>query len=290
MDYHLDARDPKRRQILAGVLMLRPESQVVLEAARSLPSSKESSKKTNIPKCSEILAIDCRILYGMFQFFGTQPQFRTLEWVRRPSSSNFTKFGLPVELQLAVLENLRISEMDRALRYNFPHLMHLLLPSFCRRATEQFGDLCSRENLRYAGSYVSGVDEMPDIVDLYRLRSLDLHPWFKIPATNGAFQVEYHQADPLFSAKSTLMNTLEGLYWSFKRESLIKRRTHSRKCGKVSTTSKWPRIDDSDVEADIEALEKTSLGTPFVIPLFDIFDIDTDDDTDPGHGSSIIPI
>ncbi|KAF8861509.1 hypothetical protein BDZ45DRAFT_687593 [Acephala macrosclerotiorum] len=88
--------------------------------------------------------------------------------------SNFKHFKLlPTEIQLEILSRLQIHEADKQIRYWFPHLIRSWVPSIPVYFSHWFCDLCSVENMWFAGrkietKYLS--------YEFYRPRNLDFHP------------------------------------------------------------------------------------------------------------------
>jgi hypothetical protein len=110
-----------------------------------------------------------------------------------------------MEIQVQILtDNLSIHECDAAIRHNFPHLIDHWLATLPRHFTKWLRNLCSRENMRYRGTIGDSKD-----IDIYRLRSLDLHPTLQ---TNG---------DPCFPGNPRTQRIQEPPFLHLAKTSLI---------------------------------------------------------------------
>jgi hypothetical protein len=83
---------------------------------------------------------------------------------------------LPIQIQLNILDQLEIYQADRVVRETYPHLIDRWCSSLATRFTDWFYELSSRENLRFMGV----IDGKNTRVEIFRLRSVDLHPTVQV--------------------------------------------------------------------------------------------------------------
>lgn len=107
------------------------------------------------------------------KFFSTKLEIDNLRQFESASESlDRINLRLPVELQLNILGHLDIHEADVLVRNSYPHLITHWCRSISGRYESWFNDLTARENLRY----VDVIDTDSVRLEIFRLRSIDLHP------------------------------------------------------------------------------------------------------------------
>jgi hypothetical protein len=107
------------------------------------------------------------------KFFSTKLELDNLRQFESESESlDRINLKLPIELQLNILEYLDIHEADMLVRHSYPHLITHWCRSISGRYASWFNDLTARENLQY----VDVIDTESVRLEIFRLRSVDLHP------------------------------------------------------------------------------------------------------------------
>ena len=179
-----------------------------------------------------------RFVFLACRFFGKKLGFFSFKNVLPFEPANpFT--SQPVEIQLMVLDQIPLYKADEIIWTCFPHLIPLWIKSVPRRVTKFMDDVCSRENMRYAGTQVTYLSTQGIIIDeIYRPRCIDSHPNFRLPGSYGkGHDFEWKVVDnlgetrwrlpftvdncpSLSSSKSNLLYFFEQLLLTLKREAL----------------------------------------------------------------------
>lgn len=133
--------------------------------------------------CRMNFAIRFAIL-GACHFFGRKcVPFGAYSILPSEPRTPFTK--LPLEIQFMVLDQLPVYKADELIRTNFPHLIPIWVGSLGRRISKFMDDVCSRENLCYAGTQLKYRGAGVVREDIYRPRWINKHPDFRLPGSYG---------------------------------------------------------------------------------------------------------
>ncbi|KAH8674650.1 hypothetical protein BGZ60DRAFT_526606 [Tricladium varicosporioides] len=138
-------------------------------------------------RTSALLAYNACLFYGHEVNHKIRSRCKAKEFacILPDEACSLFNWVLPVELQLLSLQMLPIHEGDRLVRTAFPHLIVPWISTLQQRLFEWFDDLCSRQNFQYIGSEAKSDLELEVRRDIYRLRSLNLHPDLRLPSSYG---------------------------------------------------------------------------------------------------------
>lgn len=112
-------------------------------------------------------------MHGACEFFGTEEGER-FRFIWQPMDRITTT--LPIELQLSILDQLEIYQADKVVRETYSNLSDRWVSSLATRFADWFFALSSRDNMRFM-DVIGGESTR---IEIYRLRSVDLHPTIKL--------------------------------------------------------------------------------------------------------------
>lgn len=195
--------------------------------------------------CLEGQKLDPNIIFQAFHYFNIPRLYRSMS-IAPPESYNGINKGLPVELQLMLLDNMSPRECDDIVRTSLPHVLHKYLPSAVTKFNNWFEKLCSPENIRYIGFYKGIPNTNMHRLHAFRFRSMvkDRAPGIRLRDMPPMID---HLPGPRNDHKKVdLMGMLEGLYLNFKAnepETWIERQLGDQREVQTPYEHKpsWPR-------------------------------------------------
>ncbi|KAH6717553.1 hypothetical protein BKA61DRAFT_669976 [Leptodontidium sp. MPI-SDFR-AT-0119] len=184
-------------------------------------------RRPQIGTVAEIYELDRALLYHCMSYFGlnsdTTFAFNTVT-VSQTTSNPSAFARLPVEVQLEVIDKMSLHEADEVIRHSFPHLIPRWLPTIPKLFEKWLNELTSPVNMRLLGSAnVTMLDSSLALahtsrsVNIYRLRSIDMHPNLIIGSSSIIPQPTQPPAeDPLREAKKHFMTGLLPYYYVYR--------------------------------------------------------------------------
>lgn len=178
--------------------------------------------------------IDKNVILESSQYFGyhlpNDPKVQVLN--SRPNP--FTR--LPVELQLAILDRLSLYEADKVIRHSYPHLIVRWCLALPQKMKTWFSALCSPNNMRFVGA--GGISRSHNI---YRLRSIDLHPTLRMKTGQGAVPPGWRSKPPAALHHDPVAWSLATVFWSLTCQNYSRQPTPVIGVGGRSNTKRQPQ-------------------------------------------------